>query len=468
MLIIQMRWVVLVRRFQIFKCTRAWGVRTSRWADQSECAGSTWSSLFKHNDMCFYGPSVWNMNHDLHNVGWFTVYRSLLCNPMHSFLCPVGWMYFAWLSPCSLSSYHTGFGLVASVRVCLTLLSNSCEHSLLFLAWLDNATHKMISQVNPTPTVSSFLPEGLSLVVTIGTTVVLVAHADNRGPYTSVFSIGQSQASNSLWVPSGADIKFFFLLTDRQTEIFSSVCLSVKKSKKISGQTDEKMSVCLSVKKKKFYWTDRRTKKCPSVCPSNKKKEFWTDRRMKKCPSVCPSKKRKIYGQTYGRKNVRLSVRQTKKKNSGQTDGRKNVRLSVRQKKIKKFRTDIRTEKISSVCPSTCYATVLLRHGLVMARPCYGTVLLRHGLVTARSCYGTVLLRHDLVTSRSCYVTVLLRHGKNVRLSVQKFFRPSVCPEFFFFFLTDRQMDEKMSVCLSGIFFFFFWRTDRRTKKRKD
>ena len=45
---------------------------------------------------------------------------------------------------------------------------------------------------------------------------------------------------------------------------------------------------------------------------------------------------------------------------------------------------------------------------------------------------------------------------KNVRLSVR---------EFFFFFLTDRQTDEKMSVCLSGNFLFFFWRTDRRTKK---
>ena len=42
---------------------------------------------------------------------------------------------------------------------------------------------------------------------------------------------------------------YFFFLTDRQTEIFSSVCLSIKKKKK---------------KKKKFR-TDRRTKKCPSV-----------------------------------------------------------------------------------------------------------------------------------------------------------------------------------------------------------
>ena len=91
---------------------------------------------------------------------------------------------------------------------------------------------------------------------------------------------------------------------------------------------------------------------------------------------------------------------------------------------------------------------------------------------------------------------------KNVRLSVRIFFfvfdgqtdgwknvRQSV--RIFYFFLTDRQTDKKMSVCLSGIFFFFFffffffdgqtdgrknvrlsvrffffffWRTDRRTK----
>ena len=64
---------------------------------------------------------------------------------------------------------------------------------------------------------------------------------------------------------------------------------------------------------------------------------------------------------------------------------------------------------------------------------------------------------------------------KNVRQSVrnffcffwrtdrQTFFRPSVCLEFIFF-LTDRQTDEKMSVCLSGNYY-FFWRTDRQTKK---
>ena len=43
----------------------------------------------------------------------------------------------------------------------------------------------------------------------------------------------------------------------------------------------------------------------------------------------------------------------------------------------------------------------------------------------------------------------------------------SVCLEFFFFW-TDRQTDEKMSVCLSGFFFFFFFFLDGQTDGRKN
>ena len=65
-----------------------------------------------------------------------------------------------------------------------------------------------------------------------------------------------------------------------------------------------------------------------SVCLSvKKKKKFRTDWRTKKCPSVCPSKKKKNSGQTAGRKNVRLSVRKSFFFFDGQTDGRKNVSL---------------------------------------------------------------------------------------------------------------------------------------------
>ena len=44
------------------------------------------------------------------------------------------------------------------------------------------------------------------------------------------------------------------------------------------------------------------------------------------------------------------------------------------------------------------------------------------------------------------------------RTDRRTFFRPSVCPEFFFFFFwrTDRRT-KKMSVCLSGIYFLFFF-----------
>ena len=115
-----------------------------------------------------------------------------------------------------------------------------------------------------------------------------------------------------------------------QTDGRKNVCLSVRqKKKKIPDRrTFFCPSVCPSKKKKKIR-TDRRTFFRPSVCPSKKKKKF-PDRQTDIFSSVCLSGMFLFFfdGQTDGHFFVRLSVRKFIYFFDGQTDGRKNVRLS--------------------------------------------------------------------------------------------------------------------------------------------
>ena len=202
-------------------------------------------------------------------------------------------------------------------------------------------------------------------------------------------------------------ILFIFWRTDRRTKKCPSVCPEFFFF--FDGQTDGNFFVRVSARKFIYFLTDRRTKKCPSVCPEFF--FFWrTDRRTKKCPSVCPEF---FFFLTDRQTDEKMSVclsgiffffwrtdRRTKKCPSvcpefffffdGQTDGQKNVRLSVRNFFFFFWRTDRRTKKCPSVCPEFIFFFFF------------------DGQTDGR---------------------------KNVRLSVRNF--------FFFFFLTDRQTDEK-------------------------
>ena len=113
-------------------------------------------------------------------------------------------------------------------------------------------------------------------------------------------------------------------IPDRQTDIFSSVCLSVKKNKKKipDRQTDIFSSVCLSVKKKQKKIPDRQTDIFSSVC---------------------------------------LSV----KKNSGQTDGHFFVRLSVRQKRSLQKSTEV----LPSIYP--CFRCVRFSMNVKLTREAF-------------------------------------------------------------------------------------------------
>ncbi len=165
----------------------------------SECGkvqdGAVWVSVWTWWQCFFYGLSVGSMNHDSHIVGWFGVCRWLQHNTIdsHSFLSPVGWIYFAQRiqTPGSrVISYL--FEFAASVRDCLTLPSQTTAANTVCSGLSQTRPPtKMISQVHPTTkrtTVSSFLLElkavlkSLSLLISLWTAAVSATQTEDKSP----------------------------------------------------------------------------------------------------------------------------------------------------------------------------------------------------------------------------------------------------------------------------------------------